>query len=270
MKTILFTWNPEKWQWDDLPRAVAAANVEGRHVDTWSCGVTRNIDPGDRAFLIRLGMPPKGIIGSGVVVTEPEKGKHWDPDRDARGDVAFYVQILFDVLSEAPVLGEDVLSRPPLQNHNWYPPASGTSIPEEIANQLESLWSDATETRFVPPSTEELQTIHIEGTRRTRLITSCERSSEARAKCIEHYGARCQVCGLAFEERYGEIGKGFIHVHHLVPMTKIEGEYEVDPIQDLRPICPNCHAMLHKRIPPYLIEELIQIMEASNKSLEVT
>ena len=265
MKTILFTWNPEKWRWDDLPQAVVEANVDGRHVDTWSCGVTRNINSGDRAFLMRLGLPPKGIMGSGVVVSSPEEGPHWNPDRAAQGGKGYYVKIIFDVLNDTPLLREDILSSSPLQNHDWYPMASGTSIPEDIAAQLESLWSDATGTRFVQPSTEELRTIYLEGTRRTRLITACERNPEARSKCIEHYEARCKVCGLAFVERYGDIGKGFIHVHHLVQMAEIRGAYEVDPIQDLRPICPNCHAMLHKRVPPYTIEELAQKMKVSNK-----
>lgn len=265
MKTILFTWNPEKWRWDDLPQAVAEANVDGQHIDTWSCGVTKNIKPGDRAFLMRLGLPPKGIIGSGVVVSIPKEGSHWNPDRAAQGDKGYYVEILFDVLNDTPVLGEDTLSRPPLHDHDWYPMASGTSVPENIAAQLESIWSNVTGTTFVPPSNDEIRTIYLEGTRRTRLIKACERNPEARSKCVEHYGARCQVCGLAFEERYGEIGKGFIHVHHLVQMAGISSSYEVDPIQDLRPLCPNCHAMLHKRVPPYTIEELIQRMEASNK-----
>jgi 5-methylcytosine-specific restriction protein A len=55
---------------------------------------------------------------------------------------------------------------------------------------------------------------------------------------------------------YGEIGKGFIHVHHLKPVSEINGEYEVDPIEHLVPVCPNCHAMLHSQHPPLTIEEL--------------
>ncbi len=55
---------------------------------------------------------------------------------------------------------------------------------------------------------------------------------------------------------YGQIGEGFIHVHHLKPLSEIGQEYEVDPIEDLRPVCPNCHAMLHRKKPPYTIEQL--------------
>ena len=246
MNTILFTWNPKKWPWNDLPQAVSEANVEGKHVDTWSCGVTRNIKPGDRAFLMRLGVHPKGIMGSGIVTSEPRERAHWDPARAAKGDSGFYVKILFDALNYTPLLK-----------------ASGTFIPKEVANHLESLWSNVTGTKFVAPRSDGPPTIHLEGTRRTKLITSCERNPEARSKCIEYYGAKCMVCGMSFEERYGEIGDGFIHVHHLVQMAEINEEYEVDPIKDLRPLCPNCHAMVHKRLPQYTIEELIQIMNAS-------
>ena len=58
------------------------------------------------------------------------------------------------------------------------------------------------------------------------------------------------------EKTYGEIGKNFIHIHHLVKISDIKEEYMIDPIEDLRPVCPNCHAMLHKKEPPFTIEEL--------------
>ena len=51
---------------------------------------------------------------------------------------------------------------------------------------------------------------------------------------------------MDFENMYGELGKGFIHVHHIVPISMIGKEYKIDPIKDLVPVCPNCHAMLHR------------------------
>jgi 5-methylcytosine-specific restriction protein A len=51
------------------------------------------------------------------------------------------------------------------------------------------------------------------------------------------------------------MGKGYIHVHHLTPLSTINGEYEVNPISDLIPVCPNCHAMIHKSNPPLTIEQ---------------
>jgi 5-methylcytosine-specific restriction enzyme A len=87
-------------------------------------------------------------------------------------------------------------------------------------------------------------------------VNRFERDPGARRDCISHYGARCSVCEFSFSIVYGEIGRGFIHVHHIVPLSTIGHEYVVDPIADLRPVCPNCHAMLHKRTPPYTLEEL--------------
>ncbi|OME66036.1 hypothetical protein BSK65_22915 [Paenibacillus odorifer] len=56
-----------------------------------------------------------------------------------------------------------------------------------------------------------------------------------------------------FYENYGEVGKDFIYVYHLKPLHEVKEEYEVDAIEDLRPVRPNCHAMLHKRKPAFLI-----------------
>jgi 5-methylcytosine-specific restriction protein A len=91
-------------------------------------------------------------------------------------------------------------------------------------------------------------------------VNSYERSRKAAECCVDHHGHACSVCGFDFGRSYGEIGEGFIHVHHLKPLSEIGGEYSVDSIRDLRPICPNCHAIIHRRTPPYGIEELREIL----------
>lgn len=102
-----------------------------------------------------------------------------------------------------------------------------------------------------------------EGKLRKVLINAFERNAVARRLCIKYYQAKCSVCDLDFQERYGGIGKGFIHVHHLVELSAIGKEYKVDPIKDLRPVCPNCHAMLHKKVPAYQIDEMRSIIRKS-------
>jgi 5-methylcytosine-specific restriction protein A len=99
-----------------------------------------------------------------------------------------------------------------------------------------------------------------EGIQKTILVNAYERNPVARSICIEHYGVQCVICGFDFEKKYGDIGKGFIHVHHLTQLSEIGQGYEVDPVNDLRPVCPNCHAMLHKRTPPFTIAELKSII----------
>ena len=87
-----------------------------------------------------------------------------------------------------------------------------------------------------------------------------ERNQKARRECVAKKGYRCMVCGKDFEEQYGEIGKGFIHVHHLTPISSIGKEYVLNVDKDLAPVCPNCHYMLHHKDPPYTIEELQKIL----------
>lgn len=97
---------------------------------------------------------------------------------------------------------------------------------------------------------------YIEGTSRTVAINAYERNAKARAACIRHYGTTCVVCGFNFQNFYGKIGAGIIHVHHLIPLSAIKGRYKLDPIKDLRPVCPNCHAIIHSTQPPLTIEQL--------------
>jgi hypothetical protein len=86
----------------------------------------------------------------------------------------------------------------------------------------------------------------IEGAKKIVTVNAYERNHKARKECIKHYGVKCYICDFDFEGVYGEEGKGFIHVHHEKPLFTIQEEYQVDPIKDLKPVCPNCDAMLHR------------------------
>lgn len=97
---------------------------------------------------------------------------------------------------------------------------------------------------------------YTEGEVHEVVLNRYERSREARDACIAVKGSRCIVCGFDFEQTYGEIGKGFIHVHHLTPVSSIGKEYRLNPQTDLVPVCPNCHNMLHRKEPPFTIAEL--------------
>lgn len=101
-----------------------------------------------------------------------------------------------------------------------------------------------------------------EGARKTIVVNAYERSRKARRRCIAHWGCRCVVCGFDFWERYGDMGQGFIHVHHIKPLSDIGQAYVLDPVADLRPVCPNCHAMLHSGDSVLGIEELQRVVFA--------
>lgn len=95
-----------------------------------------------------------------------------------------------------------------------------------------------------------------EGAVQSILVNQYERNPKARQACLDHFGYKCVICEFDFAERYGEIGKNYIHVHHKNPMNEVVDEYQVDPIKDLIPVCPNCHAIIHRTRPQQTIEKM--------------
>lgn len=116
----------------------------------------------------------------------------------------------------------------------------------------------ASDDKDVPRLPEELAPGEelIEGASKSVSVNSYERNPVARAQCLDHHGYTCKICSFNFETFYGAIGKNYIHVHHLLPLSEIKGEYVVDPLNDLVPVCPNCHAMIHSTRPALQIEQL--------------
>jgi hypothetical protein len=110
-----------------------------------------------------------------------------------------------------------------------------------------------------PVGTRQIQEF-VEGIRTTVLVNRIERSGEARKACIDHHGSNCAVCGFSFEHRYGELGKGFIEVHHLQQLSFQVGKNSIDPVSDLLPVCSKCHSMMHRRTPPLTIAEIRSYM----------
>ena len=100
----------------------------------------------------------------------------------------------------------------------------------------------------------------IEGATVRVTVNRYERDPSARKACLRKWGSACLVCEFDFGDTYGKIGEGFIHVHHLRPISSIKVAYVLIPERDLRPVCPNCHAMLHRHDPPYSIEELRKLL----------
>ena len=152
-----------------------------------------------------------------------------------------------------PILSAGI-RRTPTRGFQWV-------MHPQLVQALEELgWVELKEEGLAEEITEVEPQMLREGSIREINVNAYERNPKARRKCIAHYGSKCVVCQFDFESRYGEIGKGFIHVHHEKPIATIGEEYEIDPIADLKPVCPNCHAIIHKRKPAFSIEEVRAIL----------
>jgi hypothetical protein len=104
-----------------------------------------------------------------------------------------------------------------------------------------------------------------EGLAQQIYVNRYERNQAARAACLRHYGTSCVICGFDFGTTFGSPGEGYIHVHHTRPLADIGEEYEVDPVADLRPVCPNCHAFIHLGGELRSIEEVTQLVAARRR-----
>lgn len=144
-----------------------------------------------------------------------------------------------------------------LQNGLSSYPQGPRKVNEELKAYLDNYLEEDKMTQSFPDQVNER---YQEGHAYKILVNKYERNLEARQKCIEIYGYSCQVCQTNLEEVYGEVAKEFIHVHHLIPLSEIKEEYQVDPANDLIPVCPNCHAMLHRKLDgEYLSIEKLKI-----------
>jgi 5-methylcytosine-specific restriction protein A len=140
LPTYVFAWNPKLWGWPELARDRRRIARRG-HVDIeWACGRTRAIDPGSRAFFVRLGVPPKGIIGSGHTLTAPETRIHWRPEKAAVGTQTNYLMLRLEVLTDTPLITFEELARPPFSRFRWAVRQSGMRLPSSIADALEPWW----------------------------------------------------------------------------------------------------------------------------------
>lgn len=106
---------------------------------------------------------------------------------------------------------------------------------------------------------------YVEGNKYSIISTKYERNPRNREICLNAKGYKCYACGFDFKKKYGEIGKNFIEVHHAIQVSDMGENYVVDPIKDMYPLCSNCHSMIHRKNPPYTINELKTIIENNER-----
>lgn len=237
MNTYLFITQPE----------YEPESSESGKALTWSCSKTTKKD--DRLLVYVAGV---GVQYEWRAVTSAKPADDWP----------FMCRTKYIRTLRPPIAIQELRSAFPREE--WAPPHlnfrgfRSIRVPDEIADKICTLRhngvQDNAEILLAEEVTDPRQL--LEGSVRQLSVNAYERNPEARRRCIEAHGCVCSVCSFDFGEIYGQIGKGFIHVHHLCFLSDLRVEYIVDPIKDLRPVCPNCHAILHRRNPPYSILEV--------------
>jgi len=104
----------------------------------------------------------------------------------------------------------------------------------------------------------------VEGDKTKKYVTKYERDPRLRKLAVLIHGTDCKGCGFNFESVYGVRGKGFIHVHHLKPISEYDGARKVNPESDLTVLCPNCHCMIHRyKVSTLSLDELKTLISRS-------
>lgn len=272
MATYLLNYNPRRWEWEGINEAINQLKQNGSYIDSWSCGNRKNIEVKDRVFVIKLGNEERGIIASGWVWNGWYQDISWDEEKVKIGRLANYIDVDFDIILDPKknILKYDELQKGKLKEMEWSNQSSGIIVPNDIAVELERVWSDYNNNVIILSNNTSRNELipeeivnsnnYFEGAIAKILVNRFERNAQARRICIQHYGCKCYACNVILEDIYGERAKDFIHVHHIVPLRKIGKRYKLNPIKDLRPLCPNCHAVIHRYKPEIEIDELKQII----------
>jgi 5-methylcytosine-specific restriction enzyme A len=151
-----------------------------------------------------------------------------------------------------------------LQNSLKAAPQGPIKLNDNLESYITSIFKTANDEFF--PEVLDANSEIFEGLKKQISVNKYERSSIARAKCIEVHGVICKVCSFDFQKTYGALGKDFIHVHHITPIHIIGKNYKVDYANDLIPVCPNCHAMLHRKVNGkfHSVTELQDLLKSLN------
>ena len=256
MKTYLLTWNPNRWAWDDLAKEANDTAAGKTVVGRWSCGNTKQIQKGDRVFLVRLALEPKGIVGSGWVVKSPYLDKHWSFEKADKGEQGLFIEAEWERLIDSNVNSPLLLSKLPqgkLGERSWTPQSSGVRVPDEVVSGLEELWAIHVGKTALASVTTDTELAAMEGAERLSLVRHRRREQSLRdakvaeARKLTDGRLKCEVpgCGFNFETVYGELGRDYAQVHHLNPLADRTTPSETK-LTDLAVVCANCHAMIHR------------------------
>jgi predicted HNH restriction endonuclease len=195
----------------------------------------------DRKYATERLSPHPHYFGVGVIgdsILDPGSRK-----KDRYGEILNYQEFEEAVLAKS---GGEYLEEIPDSRASNYWRFGVREVSREVYERICGMARLVSYTPTLPHPHGDLESYHIEGTKKSRYTTYYERNPFYREKAIAIHGLVCMACEMDFEAKYGSWGAGFIHVHHNKPVSE-SGPTRINPETDLSVVCPNCHAMIHRK-----------------------
>ncbi|MBF4993463.1 restriction endonuclease [Arthrobacter gandavensis] len=263
MTALLLVWDPvwpEAWQPDYLEAAAIAADA-GLFRAVWNVtSAGRGLEPGADAWFVvpgeRAGLAGHGLVVSSMYGIADPQGA---PDPRARlADIDIDVLLPLDELIALSDLPEEIIDARP-------EPGGAVLLTQFAGEELRRTWSrhGAVEScaGLLPGSLPQHAV-------RWSLTNRWENDADARRVCLAHHGPSCSACGFDPEAVFGPDGAGVLQVHHIVPPSLLQQTYALDPVTDLVPLCPTCHAVSHRGFPdPFTPAELRRLLASRRAPL---
>lgn len=268
-RTTLMEDDPENAQ---LESFIYELESDG-YLDGWTC--TKKFKEGD-IVLFYFGIPLQSIVAVAIVesVWDDEGEFHWTNKNRVTRATYRPAWLLKNYVSLA-----DAVKKAGFEQ--WYkgrPYQTSRQLPEEIASALikeiisQNLYMKEKLRDYminVPPirskiekSEKQIAIQFEEGAIREITQELQYRNPNLKKKAVQIRGAKCEACGFDYEECYGDIGAGYIEIHHLLPLSQSEKKTISLSIEDVVLVCANCHRMLHHNgIEPIPIKKLQYIVK---------
>jgi hypothetical protein len=242
MATYLLLWNPKRWPIANLVGDLFERRG-GSLYASWSSGRCKSIVAGDRLFLAHVGEHPRGIFASGVGLSSPRSGRHWNPVLARAQKKALYVKGRFDVAldprADQIVTFEELVAAG--AEFNWSQQASGVEISVQAARVLETVWAERAGSFVSMPVVEHSA---LEGLRTETVTYRRGRSGKLRDVALLAARGICEACDRDFSCLLEGRGMRVLQVHHRKQLAVIDKPV-LNRARDLAVLCANCHMLIH-------------------------
>jgi 5-methylcytosine-specific restriction protein A len=252
---------------DDNGYVYGFVEHNGDNINLRNLGAGRDASESKGATVIWCGLDPNerrlrvvGWYENATVYAKPQRitrvstSREWVYQFKAAYKDSHLIPVA-DRFLEVPMRSK-ITDRGYIGQRNWFFPEKSDKY-DQFLSTFKLLTLGRTGSKDGPPRHDRA---FEEGQRQIVEINVNVRNPKLVEAAKRHHGLRCQVCDFSFEDRYGDIGKGFIEVHHLVPLASRTNKERTD-LDEVRVLCANCHRMAHRRVQPYSLEELKQLLK---------